>query len=226
MTQKTESEALFERFCDSNGLPLRSVPRQSDTEVKTPDYEVRLGDTHLVVEVKQLDLGPKDKVHLKELEERRETPFVVNEKVARIRKKIKDAMPQLKAASSESNPTMLVLYDSVRLLGDIDGLDVRVALYGDEVVDIGVPSDPAVPAYVKEHRFGGNRSVSISHNTSLSSIGVLHSIPDSETNLDIYHNDFAANPLDPELLRVPSIQHFRLEPTVTQGAFRRWIQVE
>ena len=56
MTQKTESEMLFEQFCESAGLTLLLVPRSPESEVKTPDYEVHLGDVCLIVEVKQLDL--------------------------------------------------------------------------------------------------------------------------------------------------------------------------
>lgn len=225
MTQKTVSEELFEEFCAANDLPLHSIVRRSEEDMKTPDYEIRIAQGPLIVEVKQLDLGPSDKANLADLEDKGETDVIIGGSISRIRKKIKNAMPQLKARSKGQLPTMLVLYDTVRLLGDIEKLEVRVAMYGDEVVDIAVPSDPSIHPFVTGHRFGPGQSLSKTQNTSLSCLAVLRHSQGTESTLDVFHNDYAAAPLDVEILSRPTIRHFRLEPTVTEGAFRRWIQV-
>src|SRR5215469_14238660 len=47
----TDSETLFEQFLSANGIPFRRV-RTAATP--TPDYEIEIGGTCLVVEVKEL----------------------------------------------------------------------------------------------------------------------------------------------------------------------------
>jgi hypothetical protein len=97
-------------------------------------------------------------------------------------------------------------------------------MYGQETVDIAVPKDRHYKSFAIRHRFGSNRSLDKSHNTSLSCVGVLieHSV--NRLKLIIYHNDFASIPLNPDLLRRPNIRHLRLEESVTKGAFRNWTE--
>jgi hypothetical protein len=47
--EKTKSEAMFERFLSTNGIPFRRVPTGP---MKTPDYEVTIARVELIFEVK------------------------------------------------------------------------------------------------------------------------------------------------------------------------------
>lgn len=138
MSLKTKSEILFEEFCQTNGLNLKAFLRKVDEEEKTPDYELELEDLTVIFEVKQIDLSPDDRVHVRNLKEEGDTGIIVSEPGARVRKKIKNAIPQLKAKAAGKHPAMLVLYDNVQLLDDIAEYDIRTGMYGLEHVDIAV----------------------------------------------------------------------------------------
>jgi hypothetical protein len=53
--EKTKSEAVFERFLSTNGIPFRRVPTSL---TKTPDYELTIDGAELVFEVKELAEDP------------------------------------------------------------------------------------------------------------------------------------------------------------------------
>jgi hypothetical protein len=224
MTKKTKSEALFEEFCKEHNLDLYSIPRNSDDEKKTPDYILHAEESKIIIEIKQLDPNPKDKKRLEQLEEYGETGFMLTGFSERVRKKIKKAVPQIKARNHKDFPAVVVLFDNVYLYGGIDSDDIKVGMYGEETVDIAIPKDHRTKPFALRHRFGKNRSLAQSHNTSLSCVAVLNDHPINGLLLNIYHNDYASHPLNPDYLRLPTIRHFRLEESVTDSTFRNWVQ--
>jgi hypothetical protein len=224
MTKKTKSELHFEKFCADHSLELFSVPRKSDDKEKTPDYILQVGEQKIIVEIKQLNPNPTDQKHLKDFENYGETGFVLGGFDRRVRKKIKKSVPQLKTRSKGKHPGILVLYDNVHIYGGIDGYDIRVGMYGQETIDVAISKARRYKPFAIRHRFGAKRSLDKSHNTSLSCAAVLIEHPLNGLKLNIYHNDFASIPLIPDLLRLPQIRHFRLEESITTGAFRNWIE--
>jgi hypothetical protein len=222
---KTASELLFERFCADQGLLLTQVPTQSDRARKTPDYEINAAGHRIVVEVKQIDPNPEDRRQFRLLRERGETDTITSEPGHRVRGKISDAMPQLKMRSKGRVPAMLVLYNNVKLIEErIDPVDIRTAMYGLEIVEIRVPTDPNDRRISARHRFGGKRKVSQKHNTSLSAVASMYEGSVS-ARLDVYHNDFAANPIAPDWLRNDAVRHFKLADHVGRGGLSEWIEL-
>jgi hypothetical protein len=97
MTEKTKSEAVFERFLSTNGIAFRRV---SPGKQKTPDYEVMIGNNELIFEIKELadDLGfQREPVHSGTVGEQ-------------IRKRIKHASKQIQLASNSGKPTILLIF--------------------------------------------------------------------------------------------------------------------
>lgn len=199
MTQKTESEIAFERFCDEIGVPWNRVP--PDLEI-TPDYCVRL-DSHLVVvEVKecertQHDEGLFDIAH----SDGAACEWVSSD--VRVRKKIKRACRQLKARSKGKVPALTVIFDRGTFAG-IDGTDIKNAMYGDEVVTAS-PIHRSVSAI----HAGGNRQMTESYNTTISAVALLYNTM-SLARISVFHNQFASNPIRPDWLRHERVRHLSL----------------
>jgi hypothetical protein len=222
---QTISEKLFESFCVENEIPLDLIATESAEGQKTPDYIIDALGNAIVVEVKQIDPNPEDLRHFRDLVEKGTTDTIITVPGHRVRGKISDAMPQLKARTKNKLPGLLVLYNNVKLIEQrIDPIDIKTAMYGHEVVEVSVPKDPADRRIFARHRFGSDRKVSNQYNTSLSAVSSLYE-SDQSTRLDIFHNDFAANPIDPMWLQVDSIRHFRLSTEISRGGLREWVEI-
>ena len=225
MSRQTVSEKLFEDFCADIGISLESIAPESDEGQKTPDYTMEASGNLIVVEVKQFDPNPEDRRLFRALSEQGTTGTITSVPGHRVRGKISDAMPQLKARSKGKLPALLVLYNNVKLIEQrVDPIDIKTAMYGLEVVEVSVPKDPADRRIFAQHKFGGGRKVSDQYNTSLSAVGTLFETAQS-IRLDIFHNDFAANSVDPAWLRSSSIRHFRLGTEMARGGLREWVEV-
>jgi hypothetical protein len=91
----------------------------------------------------------------------------------RVRKKIADSSPQIKARTQGRYPSILVLCELHQIGGHLDPYNIRVAMYGLEQVHIALPGDRSVRPYVARMSFGPKRKMTKSDNTSISAIGVL-----------------------------------------------------
>jgi hypothetical protein len=133
----------------------------------------------------------------------------------RVRKKIADSSAQIKARTREVYPSILVLCDLKggcgQVAGHLDPYNVRVAMYGLEQINVVVPRDPDKTAYAAAMTYGPKRKMTEEDNTSISAIGVLSTPRASEIVLHVYHNKFAAVPLDPWLLAKRGISQFSLK---------------
>ena len=102
-----------------------------------------------------------------------------------------------------------MLYNNTSLgSGYFKAHDVLTALYGQDVLVFAVPKGPRIDSRLLGHRFGGRRRVTQTMNTSLSALAVLRDVGDPTLSLDVYHNCFAARPLNPDLLRGETIRHY------------------
>ncbi len=105
----TQSEALFEEFCQDNQLTYKKLPSTQ------PDYELRLGDALIFVEVKQLDQG-ENVVELKLLSPNAKESTTESLEEASLEEHVKfhlkSATKQLQSGCQNKYPGLLVLYDT------------------------------------------------------------------------------------------------------------------
>ncbi len=219
MSNMTISEDLFEQFCKENSIPYSRIERQ---EYKTPDYHVYF-DKHLVIaEVKQLDPNVLDREH--RAQGRQHGTVTYFEKSGhRVRLKIDSAKKQLKLASKDKYPAILVLYNNVPI-GSIDMDDIKTAMYGHESARKAFPDYPDDrPIEIKHVGFGSERKFTPNHNTNFSAIAFLYK-SGGDLCLSIFHNIHAKRPIDPAWLRRSAVRHLTLSPKV-QGAFQEWLEI-
>ena len=153
--KRTEGEALFEAFCQTNALSFQPVPVSSG---RTPDYVVTLSDDLAYFEIKQID------------EDERFTLDGVSSRTvgAHIRQKIEDARTQIQYASSQGKPGVLLVYnnlDHMQLFGT-DKHDFIFAMYGE--MTINLVAGKAVDSF-----HGRNSKLRPEHNSSFSAVGHL-----------------------------------------------------
>jgi hypothetical protein len=128
---------------------------------------------------------------------------------ARVRQEITDAKAQLRNLARRTHPAVLILYNNTGVgSGYFNAHDVLTALYGQEVLVHAVPRNSRLDSRLIGHRFGGGRGVTQTMNTSLSALAVLRDTGEPTLSLDVYHNCYAALPLEPGLLPGQTIRHY------------------
>lgn len=206
---RTESEILFERFCSNSRITFSRVLERN---TKTPDYELEIEKQRIIVEVKEVILNKEEKESDRVLRKRGYGNALTTTPGDRVRKKISDSSVQLKARYQEKYPCVLVLFDGRPLSDHLSPYNVRVAMYGLEQIHIAMPRDCSVSPYATGMSYGPKRKMTEEHNTSISAIGVLSVTTKTDViELNLYHNKFAAIPLDPKLLGKHRIPQFKLE---------------
>lgn len=188
---RTESEQQFENFCDGSRISLERVITASG---RTPDYDIVLRSTRVVVEVKEITPNTQERDAERKLLAG-ETVVTSLTPGQRVRSKIADAVPQLKARARGEVPAMLVLYDRGLAVRHLGAYQIRVAMYGFETMVFAVPPDPRNQPYVTDIKYGARKKTTPNHNTSLSAIGVLHLDHTGSPKLRVFHNCYAALPL-------------------------------
>jgi len=220
---ETISEEMFRRFCKQNRIRYTRIIPSDEQGKKFPDFWMYRWFRRILVEIKQLEPNEEDKVHINELESNGVTSVREVKTANRVRKKIDSAMPQLRTRPNDRTPAICVLYSTISLdRSFIDPFHVLTAMYGEEVVDIGLPVDPIKSPYVRGIRFGGKRKVSSRHNTTLSAVLTLHINPGEENiTSSFYHNAFCTAPLRPRCLRGRHTRHYWVKID-DRNTFREW----
>ncbi|ROZ76557.1 hypothetical protein [Ramlibacter sp. WS9] len=217
----TKSEKLLEQFCVRAGISHFRVPEASD---RRPDYRFRLASRDLIVEVKELEPSEEEKALIACDPEEFDPVYAYHWGIPgeRVRKKIANAVPQLKALAGTALPTLLVLHDPIRFWPELlDAQAISVAMYGIETILVSAEPAPEGGATVLARWHGGRRKLTESHNTSLSAVAILLQA-DLELRLDVYHNWYASNPLKPSELRAIGVNHFRV-PAAPTDKFSHWV---
>lgn len=178
VTNKTESEALFESFCDVHQISCKPVPTGL---TRSPDYLVSLGSESVYFEVKQIDA-----------DESFDTPQGHHSRTvgSHIRQKIADSRKQLQPRAREGVPCVLLVYnnlDPMQAFGT-EPHDFVSAMYGEMTV---VLKDNVIT----ESFQGRNAFLRQEHNTSFSAVGHLRK-SSAGPIVRIYENVFARNPLN------------------------------
>ena len=216
MSCRTPSELLFEEFCERKGIRCHRV--NADT-TRTPDYELFLPRRKVVTEVKEI--VPNAAERAADVAFRRGEPTVVSSIPGqRVRGKISDAVPQIKARTKRLYPGLLVLYEDALIPRHIDPYQVRVAMFGFESVVIAVPNDPRSSPYFVGREYGRGRKMTPAYNTTVSALGVLSS-RSAEISMTVYHNLYAKIPLAPGLMARYGIPQFKLGAAVF-GRLAEW----
>ena len=214
------SELLFEDYCKR--VEIDCKPIEGEDDAKTPDYELVIDGRKIIAEVKEFTRNRKERESYRLLEERSYGNVLHEKPGARVRKKIVDSSPQIKAKTEGRYPGMLVLYDNGQIAGHLAPYHIMTAMYGLEVMDVYVPKDPSIRPYWSGTRFGPNRKMTEAANTSISAIGalVVVTVPDLILKLHIYHNAFAAVPVDPILLTCRGIVQYQIDSET-----RTWVEL-
>lgn len=202
---KTESELLLEQFCQDVGLLLVPIPTEAHAGRRTPDYELALGESRVVVEVKQIDPNKEevkaDRAHAASGEQL----AFQNTPGSRLRGKISQAAKQLRTRCKHEQPGLVVVYNNVWFRPVLTSdHNVLAAMYGRLAIRLSVP--PTGPT-ISEPRLGGDRSLDPKTNTVVSALGILSQ--QQPTELAIYHNEFARAPIDPALFQVARVRQYR-----------------
>lgn len=196
------SELLFEGYCTRAGVRWTRI---AEGHGKTPDYELVVDERMIIAEVKEFAKNKEER------EADRLGKAIVGTPGARVRKKIMDSSPQLKARTAGRHPGLLVLCDHGQIGGHVHPHEIMTAMYGLEVVRMAAPSR-AVRLYATGIGFGPKKKMTTDTNTSISAIGALVvTWPDRILALHVYHNRFAAVPIDPQLLARRGIRQFRID---------------
>lgn len=83
-------------------------------------------------------------------------------------------------------------------------------MQGFDTIPVTVPQDPNISTRFGDPKSGPDKRMTNQHNTAISTVSVIRSPSAGTYELDVYHNSFAANPVDPEWLRQPGIRHWKI----------------
>ena len=208
-TGQPVSELLFEDYCKRVGIQWENI--QVGTK-QTPDYKLVLDDQTIIAEVKEFEKNKDEQESYRLMEDRRYGKVLNEEPGDRVRKKIRKSSPQIKALTAGRHPGMLVLFDDGQIAGHLAPYHIMTAMYGLELVEMAVPRDISIKPYIADRRFGPKKKMTEGTNTSISAIGALVVTgPDRKLKLHVYHNKFAAVPIDPKLLTSRGILQYRID---------------
>jgi hypothetical protein len=198
----TSSERYFERFCERRGIAIRRLPEGPDP---TPDYEIVVDGLEIVAEVKQIEPNAEDRDVLTEVTNGKAVSYWVN--MSRARQSILDGVKQLRAYAKGKRPAIVVLYELAGLLEYLKADNIAQCLYGRRQVHVAVPEDAGQEGWVLGSSYGGGRVATEHHNTTLSAVAVLRTSGGTET-VSVFHNAFAALPIEPYRFRFDGVRHF------------------
>jgi len=217
---QTESEVLFERFCEKNAIRVVAIPTG---EERTPDYEFFPNENLVVAEITQLDPNQQDKQHAKDLEEKR-IATAGGTVGSRVCHKIGDKASQLRVRSQGKIPAILILFNNTGECSYTSPYHIRAAMYGFDTYVFHVPKDPSQSISLADRKFGKGRKVTVQDNTSLSALGVLEYLAAGLLGLKVYHNVHARCPIDPVWFKTYPVEQFTLEPR-TPGELQDWVPI-
>lgn len=180
---RTKSEQVFEGFLSDNNLAFEEIKTAATSR---PDYLVRIGESKLVFEIKEL-AEDKNVVAMKD-----PSGHIIKtyyRKVGEhVRTRIHRSRKQIQFAARQDLPAILLIYnnlDPLHLFGTED-LDFLTAMYGELTLNIDKRSGQATT----ELFYGRNQLVAEAKNTSFSAVGRLapHS---GEMIITLFENTFA-----------------------------------
>jgi hypothetical protein len=212
----TISEKLFERFCSEMNIPFKRI---LEDKVQTPDYDIILSQHLVVAEIKQFDINDVDQEVIEQI---KQNGIASHEGgyANRVRNKINSAKNQLKLRAQNDNPALLVLYDNVPTR-TVNAIDIKQAMYGQEIDVIGFSKDWQVLSVVEV--FGEKPKFTKTENTTFSAIALLE-MDNPYLYLSFFHNYYARQPINPDWIRAKNIKHFSIDPISREG-LKEWVEI-
>lgn len=216
MEDLTLSERSFIKFCAQADIPWKRICAGKEQK---PDFEIWVLGHKIVVEIKQFDPNPEEKKALED-PEKKYVDFPTRRPGDRVREAIRKANPQLKALSKGKVPAMLVLQGNVSGRRHVHPYDIQTAMRGIDRIPVTDPEDPNISPSFGDAKSGSKRKMTEEHNTTISAVAVIQS-SDGRYELCVYHNRFAANPIDQAWLRQPGIHHCKI-PEGSPSSLAGW----
>jgi hypothetical protein len=163
----------------------------------------------IVVEVKQIDPNAQEKREIAKFTKPGNSAISIKYGLGkRVRGKIIDTQGKFRRRMRSRYPSLLVLFNNVRLFKHTEFSDVLSGMYGQPYFPV-MPNRPIGPMALGPNRTmtGGANGT----NRSISAVGVLHIQKDGNPSLTIYPNVYARIPLDRRLLSHMPIQYHDLD---------------
>lgn len=197
----TISEAFFKKLCAQRGVSCRALPVGP---TRTPDFEIRLCGRIAVAEVKQLDPNADDLLDLAEFVRIGHMESVPQR--GRVRDMIGKGYKQLRDSAQRKIPGILVLYDNIHLLPNLDWFTIATAMFGNYGIALGLTN--AGPWEPVASSFRSHRKLTRNSCSGISCVAVLERRTRQTLRLDVYHNPFAANPISPRAMALLADSQF------------------
>ena len=210
----------FEHYCENEGLCLSRIPEE---DAKTPDYMLNVSGKQIVVEVKESQLNADEQKGEEHLKKTGCSGEIDNPPGQRVRNKTDKAGKQIRARTNGTHSGMLVLFDTETRV-HIHPYHILTAMFGTEQINLAVPSDPSQPSYSTGTSHGSGQKTIKNDNTSLSAIATLCTSNSSSILIGIYHNPFAAVPIEPSVFAPFSVKQYQ-SPDPPAGSTRDWIEI-
>jgi hypothetical protein len=204
---ETKSEGLFVEYCTLRGYVAKRLSAAADRG-RFADYEVIIGQNHIIAELKELQANPSDR-HVAEIMQENRIEVFGDEPGRRVRTHIEDAEKQLRRYASQQVPCLVILYDNIIVNGfrphppggflvDLSNplypYHVDVGMYGLQSAQLRMHPDGRTESLGDVR--GGKRTLRFEHQDNISAVATLHDYdPVYGMFLIVYHNFFAKNPL-------------------------------
>lgn len=210
MSSITESEALFETFCQQHHVRYRRIK----TSIKpTPDYDIFLKRRKIIVEVKQINPNDEEEKKIKEFT--KSNGVTIKSTLGkRVRGKIIDAQRKFRVRMRNRYPSILVLYNNVKLYKHTAPMDIFAGMYGKLCFTVW-PNGP-----IGDMELGPDRTMTNATNRSISAVGVLKKGCNGRPSLTLYHNVYARVPLDPALGYELDIEQYSSDSSASEHAWK------
>ena len=219
----THSERRFLDYCNARGYLAECIPTESSAR-RTADFRVRALGEQIIVEIEELTANEDD---IRQHEDYRTRGFSHGGGIvgSRARLHIRDAADQLKSHQAEEHPSVIVLYDNIRINGDrpvfpyadLQTFHIDAAMYGFIKATVTLGGGQ----HSKPDRAGGGRTATKSEKLYLSAVSVLYDT--SDLFMVTYHNVFARHPLPVSVFSGPLDVHFRkpVDPDSYPGVWEK-----
>jgi hypothetical protein len=221
VTQKTTSEIFFEQFCTQHGVRWEQIATEAADGVKTPDYVIFPKETKVIAEVKEVQENATERRQREKLEEVGWSTFGDGKVGDRARDIIETAAKQLRRMAKRKCPAMIVIYNpSFLLRHHTEPHAIKAAMYGFDTYVLGLaPIHMRKKPRLLDRKSGPGRKMGSQFNTTISAVSVL-----DFDGLTVYHNVFAAIPLQVELFTGIAVAQFTLREE-RPGEFDLWQEV-
>jgi hypothetical protein len=182
MATQTSSELLFEEFLGLNGIPFCRIAEEDDAR---PDYDMRIGEHRIFVEIKELsgDVIPPPTLN--------KVTVWSSTLGQRLRNATKSASKQVQYGARLGHPSVCLVYNNFDYMQRIgtDNMDFQVAMYGNITVKVNKFTMKSSNLY-----HGGKKSFTPNMNTSFGALGHLENFSGA-TSITLHENVFGKPPI-------------------------------